>query len=103
MASLQWEERKEDSKGSGLHAEGDDAFFIIINAPKESVCRVFIVEKGGKPQAQTVFTNRETAKEYCEFLNDGRTDMGGNDMLLMMIDNAEALSSFGAKEGACHE
>jgi hypothetical protein len=99
MASLQWQERKEDSKGSGLHAEGDDAFFIIINAPKESVCRVFIVEKGVGPKAQTVLTNRDTAKEYCEFLNDGRTDIGGNDMLLMMIDNAEALSLLGVKQG----
>lgn len=102
MAKLQWEERKEDSRASGLYAVGDDASFIIIKSKKESVCRVFVLEHDGKPQAQTIFTNRETAKEYCEFLNDGRTDMGGNDMLLMMIDNAEALSIFNAKEGACH-
>lgn len=28
--------------------------------------------------------------------------MSGNDMLLMMIDNTEALSIFNAKEGVCY-
>lgn len=102
MAKLQWEGRAKDGLDCFEISIGSERVFSVMKLTKEDNYRAVISDKNGKPEFQTLYTDAESAKKYCEFLNDMKGDTSGNDLMLMMIDNFEAESTFNVKEGACH-
>lgn len=96
MASLQWEGRVEDGLDFFEISIGSERVFSVIKLSKEDNYKAVICDKNGKPESQTLYTDAESAKKYCEFLNGTKGDISGNDLMLLLVDNFEAQKQQGA-------